>query len=68
MPLSHRTGGEIIKSPPRMCLNDFVEEHNKKRQYKIPPIPTEISGIIELCLKRKTDVKSQSPLDEGGQK
>jgi len=60
--LSHRTSNEIIHPPPRLVLNDFVEEHNKKRQYKVPPIPTEISSIIELCLKRKKVKNSVSSL------
>jgi hypothetical protein len=50
----------MIPQPAKLNLTDFVEEHNKKRQYKIPPIPTEISGIIELCLKRKNKNSSTS--------
>jgi hypothetical protein len=52
----------MIPSPTKLNLKDFVEEHNKKRQYKIPPIPTEISGIIELCLKRKNTKNSTSSI------
>lgn len=58
-PISHRLKNKEQEPSPKQNLQDFIEVYNIKRQYKMPPIPTQISSVIELCVKRKSKKSDQ---------
>ena len=60
--ISYRSPEERIKPTPRLNLNEYIDHHNQKRQFKAPPMPTQISNVISDSLKRKSEKRRLSHL------
>lgn len=35
----------------KLNLTDYVDQYNEKRSYKKPPMPTQVSSVIDQALK-----------------
>lgn len=35
----------------KLSLTDYIDQYNEKRSYKQPPIPTQVSNVIDQALK-----------------
>ena len=51
-PISYRLKEDKVKQHPRLELTEFVELHNSKRQFRVPPIPTSVASVLDMCVKR----------------
>jgi len=40
-----------LKPQEKLSLSEFIENQNAKRQFQVPPMPTSVSSIIDMCVK-----------------